>query len=268
MMTSTRTKYIAIVVPILILLAFMQSCETGTAVIQVSQGGTEIISGGSYDFGGVAIGSSSAPVTFTIINTGTGSANLAGSGALAFAGSNASDFSVSTQPDLTIAAGASKTFALVFSPTAAAAESVQISLSSDVGTYSFTLDGTGTYSGTLQMYDYGDGWLNLSNGNTVGLAYLYGPGPASTTLAFRITNTNITEPLYLVGPTPVTITNNTGAYTITSYPTSPVAPNGGTSDFVIQEAYIATGTYNETVTLKTSDPTNPTFTFSVSGSQS
>ena len=175
-MRGADLRYLVALLPLVAVVACNQ-IGNGTAVIQVYQGTTEVTSGGSYDFGGTAIGSSSVPVTFTIKNTGTASASLKESGALTITGSNAADFAVSTQPDLTIAAGASTTFALVFSPSAVSAESVQIALSSAVGTYSFTLAGTGTYSGTLQMfYNSGTGWQSLSNSGTASFPYLYGPG--------------------------------------------------------------------------------------------
>jgi hypothetical protein len=67
----------------------------------------------------------------------------------------------------------------------------------------------------------------------------------------------------------LTITNGTGLFSIQTSPTSPVSP-GGTNfaDFVIQVAYLGDDTtYEETVTLKTSDPDSQTFTFTVSSYQ-
>jgi hypothetical protein len=86
-------------------------------------------------------------------------------------------------------------------------------------------------------------------------------------MSFRITNNDVALPLALVGATPLTMTNASGAFSITTYPSSPVSLDGGTTLFVIQMNFIGQGTYNETVTLKTSDPSNQTFTFTVTGNQ-
>ena len=87
-------------------------------------------------------------------------------------------------------------------------------------------------------------------------------------MSFRITNNNVDLPLALVGATPLTMTNASGAFSIASYPSSPVSPDGGTTFFVIEMDFIGSGTWIETVTLKTSDPSNQTFTFTVRGFQS
>ena len=92
----------------------------------------------------------------------------------------------------------------------------------------------------------------------------YGPGPV--TMDFHIINTHLTEPLFLVGSSALTMTNATGAFSILTSPTSPVPPGGANFvDFAIQVVYLGhTKTYQETVTLKTSDAANQTFTFTVS----
>ena len=263
-MKSTHVKLAAAFSPLLVLLACTQPGSNGSAVLQVLQGATAITSGGSYGFGNVAIGASSAPVTFTIKNTGTAPASLSQSSALSISGNNTADFAVSTQPSQTIAAGDSTTFALKFSPSTVAAESVSLSISSAIGTYTFSLSGTGAYSGTLSLAYYnGEGYSSIADGDTVSMTDLFGSGSTSKTI--QISNTDSSEDLELVGATPVTITNSSGAFSIGSYPTSPVAPNGGTTFFEIDEIFTAPGISVETVTLKTSDPTYPTFTFSVSG---
>jgi hypothetical protein len=266
-MKTTNLKFLSAVVPFVALLGCTLAGNTsgGTAVVQVFQGTTEITAGGTYDFGSVQQGIQSTPVTFTIKNSGTAPVTLTGSGTLTITGSNSADFAISTPPGLTIAAGASTSFALVFTPSLLSSESVQISISSPLGAYTFNLTGTGTGGGTLQMKWDGDGFMNLPNGGTATLPSLFGSG--SSIMTFQIINNDVTQPLVLVGATPLTMTNAFGAFSITTSPTSPVAPNGGTTLFVIQMDYIGTSP-TETVTLKTSDPSNPTFTFSVTGFQS
>jgi hypothetical protein len=263
-----------ILLPLAALLGCSVPSSGGTAVIAVFQGSTPLASGGSFNFGNQQQGIPSTPVTFTIKNTGTASVDLSSSGALSVTGSNAADFSVSTQPALTIAAGASTTFALVFTPSLLSAENAGISVSSALGSYTFTLAGTGTSGGTLQLsyIDVNGSPQAVAAGVPVQFPGVFSSSPNTVSVTFTIKNTSATQPLALVGSTPLSLTNTSpgGSFSITSNPTSPVPKNNGTTTFIIQEVYIGpTGTTKTgTVTLKTSDGSNQTFTFSVSGYQS
>jgi trimeric autotransporter adhesin len=181
-----------------------------------------------------------------------------------FTGTHASDFSLTSAPATSIAAGSSTTFKVVFSPTTLTTETATLTVTADEAAYTVTVSGTGTASGTLQAEFDGDGYLSLSNGDTVSMPSLYGSGTSS--MSFRLTDTSTTGSLVLVGATP-SITNDTGAFAITTMPVSPLTANGGSTIFVIEMSWIGAGTYSETVTLKTSDASNQTFTFTVSGGQ-
>jgi hypothetical protein len=92
------------------------STATGTASFSLSSGSTNYTSGGSYNFGSLAINTSTS-VTFTIQNSGTGVLNLTGSSAVILSGTNSSEFSV-TQPSSTqIASSSSISFIITYSPT-------------------------------------------------------------------------------------------------------------------------------------------------------
>jgi trimeric autotransporter adhesin len=251
------------VVPLALLIGCTQPGTGGSAVLEVTQGSTVVKSGDTYDFGSAVVGTRSAAVAFTIMNSGTASASLTGSSPLSITGSASADFTVSAPSSTVLAAGSSTTFEVTWSPTTAAAETAQVSLSSDAGTFTLTLTGTGTTSGQLTMTYNGDGFMTLSNGGTVSFPALYGSG--STFLVFRIGNADASAPLVLAVGTP-TITSGTGAFSITSRPYASV-PHGGYTDFIIEFSWVGSGTYAETVTLKTSDPTTPTFTFTVTGDQ-
>ena len=84
----------------------------------------------SYNFGSVLVGSSSAPQTFTVTNTGT--ANLV-IGAISITGANPGDFG--KQNDLcsgqTMTPSLSCTVQAVFSPTSAGGKSANLSIPSN-----------------------------------------------------------------------------------------------------------------------------------------
>jgi hypothetical protein len=114
--------------------------------INVKQGGTDIPSGGNYNFGTVNVGSSTT-VSFTIQNIGTANLNLTGNPKAAISGANAGDFSVTTQPTSPIAPSGSTTFTLRFAPTATGTRTATVSMAnndSNENPYTFTVTGTGT----------------------------------------------------------------------------------------------------------------------------
>ena len=111
-----------------VLRTFSQPRTPEIAVEQPS--GTDLADGVSaIDFGSVASGSSSAPLTFTIRNTGT--ADLTGI-AVSRNGANASSFSVNTSGMLTtLTPGNSTSFAVSFSPGGTGARSAAIHIASN-----------------------------------------------------------------------------------------------------------------------------------------
>ncbi len=84
----------------------------------------------AVSFGAVSVGNSSAPLTFTITNSGNASMT---SLAVGTDGTNASDFSVDTSGMLTtLAAGNSTTFNVTFSPSATGARIAALHIASNV----------------------------------------------------------------------------------------------------------------------------------------
>lgn len=119
--------------------------------IHVKQGATDILSGGSYPFGSVNVGSSSAVITFTIQNLGDGVLTLTG---ITKGSSHPNEFTV-TQPASPIAAGGSTTFTVTFTPAATGARSATITIASndsDEASYLITLSGTGATAPTGNSY--------------------------------------------------------------------------------------------------------------------
>ena len=113
--------------------------------IRVIQGTTIILSGGSYVFPAVGVGSSTT-VNFTIQNLGHVNLELTANPRVAINGAHADDFSVVQQPDSPIAPSESKTIILRFVPIVAGTHTATISIvnnDSDENPYTFTVTGTG-----------------------------------------------------------------------------------------------------------------------------
>jgi uncharacterized repeat protein (TIGR02543 family) len=113
--------------------------------IRVTQGGIEILSGNSFEFGNVVNGST-LNKTFTIINDGTADLTLNGSPIITKSGTNSDQFGIVQQPGLsTLIPGNSTTFILSFSPTSLGQKTASISIDnndSDENPYIITLSGT------------------------------------------------------------------------------------------------------------------------------
>jgi|GEM_PF-993477 len=84
---------------------------SGVATLAMHQNGTEVPAGG-YLFADQGVGTSSAPIPFTLLNTGTAPLNISG---ITFTG----PFALSGPAPTTIAAGASAAVNVVFTPPAA-----------------------------------------------------------------------------------------------------------------------------------------------------
>jgi hypothetical protein len=222
---------------------------------------------GTYDFGEMGIGLQGSAATFTIANVGYATLSL-DSDAISFSGANAADFSLVSKPDASLPIGSSTSFALAFSPSTVGAENATVSIVSNLGSQTFAVAGTGTYSGAMAASYTSDGitWNALSPGGVV-------PFPTVTaasgpqTVGLRISNLSPTARLALVGPSPVSITAATGLYSLVTLPVSPIQPTNST-DFVISESYAGPGAYTDTVTVASSDSSFPSFAFVVSGTQS
>jgi hypothetical protein len=251
------------------ILAAMTACNSnplGTSgTMLVFPGPTNVDWAGSYDFGNLGIGLQSPSATFTIENDGYASISFSGTSPVSVSGTNAADFTISSQPAASeVTSGSSTTFAVQFNPSGVTKESAQVSVVSSTGTFTFAVSGTGANSGTLGMTYNGS--TALTQGATVTFPGVTSASPYQT-VTFEIANSNSTEPLSLLGSAPVVVTNTTGAYSIVTKPVSPVQPQGGHTELVIQESFLGPGTYTETVTVKTSDSSGP-LTFTITGTQS
>ena len=204
------------------------SFTTVAPEINIKQGVTDILVGGSYDFGSVVLGANS-PVTFTIENLGTADLNLTGGTKVQIGGVNAGDFVVTTDPSTPVGASGSTTFVITFAPGGLGLRSATVSIAnddSDENPYTFTIRGTGVAPE-----------INVKQGVTdilVGGSCDFGSVVlgANNPVTFTIENLG-TADLNLTGLPKVGISGaNAADFVVTSQPSSPVAASGSTT-FVI-----------------------------------
>ncbi len=111
----------------------------------LEQDGSDIASGGSYNYGDV-LRDQSATVVYTIKNQGNGPLHLSGSPFVSISGDAA--FSVVSQPTSPVAAGGSTTFSVQFAPTDTGVVNATMSIASDDPTnnpYTVALSGHGIF---------------------------------------------------------------------------------------------------------------------------
>ncbi|MFN8416094.1 MAG: glycosyl hydrolase family 8 [Cytophagaceae bacterium] len=143
-----------------------------TPPISVSQNGTTINSGSTFNFGTQQQNVPSSSMEFTITNTSASAITL---GSIVVSGANFSDFVVSQPSSSTIAAGGTATFTITFTPSALGARNANVSIGTPGGPYLFLLTGTGsTSTGTT---------VALSNGS---IDVFPNPSVADVNLEFNI----------------------------------------------------------------------------------
>jgi len=119
--------------------------QTAGVISIVMQSGVVSLSSTSLTFGNQAVGTSSAPQTVTLSNTGTGGLKI---GSIAITGSNSSDFTETNTCGGSVAAGKNCTIKVTFTPTAAGSRSASVSITDNApgSPQAVSLSGTGTAS--------------------------------------------------------------------------------------------------------------------------
>jgi hypothetical protein len=126
-------------------------------VMSVKQGATLIPSGGSYDFGNVALCIGNYAVPFIIENNGTGKLNLTDTPKVRISGTDAASFNVSYEPPGTVAPGGSGNFNLRCVPTSTGPKTATVIIANNDpagNPYSFTICANGTMEEPLTL----DSW--------------------------------------------------------------------------------------------------------------
>lgn len=127
------------------------------------------------NFGDVEISVGTAPRTFTIYNTGSGTLTL---GTITIGGTHASNFTITSSPAASVAPGGSTTFTITFNPSATGTRSATFSIvtnDSDENPYNFSIQGTGTspeinVQGNFTNIVNGDGSASITDDTDFGTA--------------------------------------------------------------------------------------------------
>ncbi len=235
--------------------------------VSISDGDTTPSTTDHIDFGSANIAGGIVDRTFTIENLGTANLFLTGTPKVALSGS--SDFSVTTQPSSPIAPSGSTTFVVHFDPSAIGTQAATISITNndaDENPYTFDILGTG-FSTQPEMNVQGNG-VSISDGDTTpsttdhtdfGSANIAG-GIVDRT--FTIENLG-TANLTLTSTPKVTISGSS-AFSVTTQPSSPVAPSGSTT-FVVHFDPSVIGLYTATISLPDNDDDENPYTFDIQG---
>jgi endo-1,4-beta-D-glucanase Y len=226
---------------------------------------TNVLTGGSFNMGTVAIGSSSASSDFSVQNNGLQTLNLTGTTTIQVTGTNAADFIVTTSPTFTnsVSALGATGFNIVFTPTGTTggARTATITIANNDANenpYTFTLTGTATVA-TLQALNGGTGTspviANNSTAISVGSAVV---GNAATAYTLSIKNAG-TAPL-----TVTSITSSSTAFVVSALsPTGAIAA-GGFTTFTVTATPAAVGANTAFLTIASNDPATPSYRVNLS----
>ncbi|MBN2158602.1 MAG: choice-of-anchor D domain-containing protein [Spirochaetes bacterium] len=224
--------------------------------INVVRGVINYPSGSVYSFGGCLVGTSMAPVTFTIENLGSAPLNLSA----APTGSNNTEFPL-TNPGLVIPVGSSEDFTVTFTPAATGSTSSLLTILSDdpdEGTYTIDLTGSGiemdidvqvsgvSYPSGTSTYSFGSVAVNI--------------GSAGAT--FEVLNTGLYN-LTLSG-TP-TVSGAGAAQFSVGAPGALLIPYGSSTTFSVTYTPTVEGVGTATLTILSDDPDESPYTIDLNG---
>ena len=237
-----------------------------TPEINVNQGGTDLLSDiDTYNFGNIIQGESSSNIIFTIQNTtGTGTLSLTSTPRVIIGGLNPGDFTLVTDAPTSVGAGGSATFAIRFTPSASGLREATVTIANtdlDEGSYTFTLNGTGT----TPEINIRQGVTNLISGVDI---YDFGNvlrSTTSSTVNFTIENLG-SGALNLDGiPNRISIGGtNPGDFSLVMDAPASIA-SAGSGIFQLSFTPTASGSRTATVSISNNDLDEDPYTFDITG---
>lgn len=146
---------------------------TGIPELSVVGNGLEIIDGDNSpynlddtDFRHVDITQGQRSKTYTMTNIGGGTVNFTGGTPVTLSGTHSGDYTVSSQPAASLAGFESTTFTIQFDPSSVGNRTASVSIASDLGTFTYSIEGTGDNAIIFQDFDASDeSWTVTSNTN-------------------------------------------------------------------------------------------------------
>jgi hypothetical protein len=232
---------------------FLYTCKIGIAPCVTGGGGGggggptpgQLQGSGTMAFGNQAVGTTSAALTLTLTNIGSGTVNVSG-----VTNSNTTDFAITANTCTTLTQSTACSVTVIFHPSATGARSAVVTVTSD-GLYSpqaFTFSGTSTAAGAA---NYEGLWWNASEsgwginfehqGNTIfatwftydttGKAWWLvmtadgGPGNVFTGTIYKTTGSSYGASSFAAG-TPVSVGTGTLTFTDAGHATFDSVVNG------------------------------------------
>jgi len=222
------------------------------------------------DLGSVSLTNGTLSQTFMIRNTGTEDLLLTSSPLVTISGAHAADFSITLMPSSPVAPSGTVPFNVSFNPSAAGSRTAIINIEnndSDENPYTFSVSGFGlTYPeievrGNDNIIYHGDTSPSLSDSTDFGDVH---PVLVIGYATYTIYN-NGDSTLSLTGSPLVELGGDAlGEYTVTSTPSSSIAP-GGNSDFIIAFDPAQVGVRNVSVSIANNDGNESPYTFWLTG---
>jgi hypothetical protein len=208
--------------------------------------------GTAFDFGNQTLGTTSAPISFTLANNGSGALTISSI-------STTGDFAVSGAAPTTVAAGDTAVVSVTFTPTALNARTGTLVINSNAtnsATYTVNLTGNGTAVPTPEI-DVLQGTTAYASGS------IYSGFPTTTVGSFSPVSFTVQN----TGSSTLTITNvvATGNYTANS-PVMPFTIAAGSSATVSAVfGPTAPGTRTGSITIFSNDADEATYVINLSG---
>ncbi|MFN8417246.1 MAG: glycosyl hydrolase family 8 [Cytophagaceae bacterium] len=227
---------------------------------------TNVLTGGSYNLGTVAIGSSSASTDFSVQNNGLQTLSLTGTTAIAVSGTNAADFVVTTSPTFTnsVSALGATGFSIVFTPTGTTggARTATVTIANNDANenpYTFTLTGTATVA-TLQALNGGTGTSPVITNNNSPAISVGSAVVANAAAAYTLSIKNAgTAPL-----TVSSITSSSTAFVVSSVTPAGAIAAGSFATFTVTATPAAVGANTAFLTIASNDPATPSYRVNLS----
>ena len=233
------------------------------ADINITQSSSTILTGGSYSFGNVPVGSNSATITFDIENAG--GEYLITQETVNVTGSHVGDFTINTNPGQLVDLGATTSFSVTFNPSASGLRSAVLSIPNkdpDENPYVINVSGTGlapeinVRQNTTPLLN-GSGLFNFGSVNL---------GSSSGNVIFTIENQGGAT-LNLTGTPRVQVSGtNPGDFVVTAQPPGGTVNGGASTTFTVVFTPAALGTRTANFTILNNDSDEGTYVFSVTAS--
>ena len=216
------------------------------------------------DFGTAQVDGGSVVRTFTIENTGGADLTI---GAISFSGTNTGDFSVTSSPASSIVPAGSTTFDVTFDPSGDGIRTADISIvnnDADENPYNFAIQGSGAYPPEINLTGNS---VSILDGDTTPDASDHtdfgGTSVAAGTVMRTYTIENIGAGDLIIGA--ITFTGTHAAdFSVSSSPSSPVAPSGSTA-FDVTFNPSGEGTRSAEISIVNNDSDENPYNYAIQG---